>query len=125
ARKRFQFLGINAIAALRTHRIEHTGATLQRNATARSLLDAVGLYLDVLLYLPRQLGAVGWKQPPQMAREDVSLLEIGVGEGQDLREEGVKPHVVGELPTAVVLLVLGEGAEALDYGGEHGVELVL
>ena len=60
-----------------------------------------------------------------MPREDVELLQVGVGEGEHLRQEGVKPHVVGQLAAEVVLLLLGKSLEAIDDGREHRVELVL
>ena len=101
------------------------GLALQRDLAAARLLDAVRLHVDVLLHLARQLRAVGGKQPPQVPREDVELLEVGVGEGQHLRQERVEPHVVGELAAEVVLLLLGELLEALDHGREHGIEPVL
>ena len=110
---------------LGAHGVEHARPALEGDLAAAGLLDAVRLHVDVLLHLARQLGAVGGQQPPQVPREDVELLEVGVGEGQHLGEEGVEPHVVGELAAEVVLLLLGERPEALDHGREHGVELVL
>jgi hypothetical protein len=56
---------------------------------------------------------------------DVELLQVGVGEGEHLGEEGVEPHVVGELPAEVNALLLGHLPEALDRPREHGVQPVL
>ena len=101
------------------------GLALERDLAAAGLLDPVRLHVDVLLHLARQLVAVRREQPAQVPREHVELLEVGVGEGQHLREEGVEPHVVGELAAEVVLLLLGQRLEALDHRREHGVEPVL
>ena len=63
---------------------------------AHRLLDPVGLDVDVLLHLARQLCAVGGRRS-QVSGEHVRLLEVGVGESQDLGEERIEPDVVGEL----------------------------
>ena len=60
-----------------------------------------------------------------MTREHVELLQVGVGERQHLGEEGVEPHVVGEVAAEIVLLRLGERPGALDDRREGLVELVL
>ena len=58
---------------------------------------------------------IGRKPAPEMAGEHVQLLQIGVGEGQHLRQEGVEPHVVGELAAELVPLVLRQLREAVDH----------
>ena len=104
-RQRLHLLRRHPVAALRAHRIEHARLALERDLAAAGLLDAVRLHVDVLLHLARQLGPGHREQPPQVAREDVELLEVGVGEGQHLRQEGVEPDVVGELAAEVALLL--------------------
>ena len=55
----------------------------------------------------------GRQQAPQVAGEDVQFLELHVGEGQHLGEEGVQADVVDELAAEVVSLVGVELHEAL------------
>ena len=123
--ERFQLLRLGPGVALGAHRVEQPGLPLQRDAAARRLLDPVGLHVDVLLDLARQLLAVRREQAPEVTREHVELLQIGVGERQHLDEEGVEPHVVGEVAAEVSLLRLGERPNALDDRREGLVELVL
>ena len=117
--------GGGSVGALGAHRVEHAGLALEGDLSAGGLLDAVGLHVDVLLHLARQLGAVRGEQPPQVPCEDVELLEVRVSEGQHLREEGVEPHVVGELAPEVLLLLGQQRLEAVDCRSEHSVEPVL
>ena len=105
--------------------VELTGVALQFDATAAGLLDAVGLHVDVLLHLLRQFRAVGREQPPQMAGEDVKLLQVRVGEGQHLGQEGIEAHVVGQLASEVRTLLLGESPEPGNMGREEGIDLIL
>ena len=118
-RERLQLLGRRSRGPLGADGIEHARPALQSDLAAAGLLDPVRLHVDVLLHLARQLGAIGRQQAPQVPREDVELLEVGIGEGQHLGEERVEPHVVGELTAEVVLLLLGERLEALDHRREH------
>ena len=60
-----------------------------------------------------------------MSGELVELFEVGVGEGQDLGEEGVEPCVVGELAEEVSPLFVDQLGEALACGFEGGVDPVL
>ena len=88
-------------------------------------LNAVGLHIHVLLDLARQLLSAGRKVPAQEAREDIQFLEIRVGEGQDLRQEGVEPDVVGQLAPAVRLLVLRQLHKPIHHRPERGIKLIL
>ena len=60
-----------------------------------------------------------------MPGELVELLEIGVGEGQDLGEKGVEAGVVGELAEKVSRFFVDQLGEALAGGFEGGVDPVL
>ena len=106
---------------LRPNRIELACFSLQRDSAAAGLLDAVRLHVDVLLDLARKLFAIGRDQPPQMAGEDVQLLKIGIGEGQNLRQERIQSDIVRELPAEIYLLLLGEIHKTLLHGRQYGV----
>ena len=106
---------------LRPNRIELACFSLQRDSAAAGLLDAVRLHVYVLLDLARRLFAVGRDQPPQVTREDIKLLEVGIGEGQDLRQERVQADIVGKLSVEIYLLLLGEIHKTLLHGRQYGV----
>src|SRR6266852_1140829 len=125
ARERLQLPGSGLVAGARAHRIADPRPAFERDPAARCLLDPVRLHVDVLLHLARQLGPVGGQQPAQVAREDVELLELHVGEGQHLGQKRVEPNVVRELAAEVLLLLLAERLEALDHGREYGVKAIL
>ena len=63
------------------------------------LPDPVRLHVDVPLHLAGQFGAVPRQELPQIAGEDMQLLEVRVREGQDLRQERVEARVLPQ-PTA-------------------------
>ena len=60
-----------------------------------------------------------------MAGEGVQLLQVGVGEGQHLRQERIEPHVVGKPAAEFRSFVLGKLLEPLHDRVEQRVEPVL
>ncbi len=125
AGERLRLFGAAPTLGSRAYRVEHPAPALELDLAGRRLLEAIRLHVDVLLHLARQLLGLAVDEPAQAPREDVQLLEVGVGEGQHLGEERVEANVVGELPTEVVLFVGGEAPEALDHRGQLGVQAVL
>ena len=77
-------------------RVEYAGSIGQPDAAASRPLQPVRLHVDVLLHFTRKLGSVSREQRPKIAGEDVELLEVGVAEGQDLRQEGIEAVVLPE-----------------------------
>src|SRR5712691_7369077 len=69
SRERLHLFRARPRATLRAHGVEHTRSALERNLPAARLLDPVGLHVDVLLHLARQLGPVRGKQPAKVAGE--------------------------------------------------------
>ena len=124
-RERLDLLLAPAQVRLGLHRVQPAGPRVQRDGAAAGLLDPVRLHVDVLLHLARQFLAVGRQEPPQVAGEDVELFQVGVGEGQDLGQEGIQPHVVSELAPEVAPFVGFEIAEPRQARIEHPVEPVL
>ena len=96
--------GAMSVTALGAHRVEHAGL---RSSAIFPLPVCWIRYDSMSMFCCTSRGSsstIGREQPPQVPSEDVELLQIGVGEGQHLRQEGVEPHVVGELAAEVVLL---------------------
>ena len=124
-REHLDLVWLRSVRALRACGVQHPRPPIERDPTAARLPNPVRLHVDVLLDLDRQLLPVGGQQPAQVTREDVELLQIGVGERQHLGEEGVEPHVVGELAAEALPLVLVKVLEPPDDGIEHRVEAIL
>src|SRR6185437_2015388 len=64
-------------------------------------------------------------ESPQVAREDVEPLEVGISEGQNLAEEGVETDIVGQLATEIGLLGLAQARESGMSRREDRVEPIL
>jgi hypothetical protein len=50
-------------------------------------------------------GGTRQDETPQVPREDVQLLQVGIAEREHLGQEHVQPHVIGEQPSKIVLFV--------------------
>ncbi len=125
ARERLHFALIGAVARPGAYRIEHSGPPLQRDLSAGGLLDPVGFHVDVLLDLPGQFLALQRYQPPEVSRKDVELLQVGIGEGKNLRQEDVQPDVIAQQAAEITLFFFGQLAEARDDRRENRIEPVL
>ena len=89
-------------------RVEGAAVAVQADVAALDLLDAVGIYVDVLLHIERQRRGIALDKTAQVAAEDVELLQVGVGPGDDLGQECVEAHEVGDLAAEVGALGLGQ-----------------
>ena len=105
--------------------IEHALLARQSDAAGAGLLDAVRLHVDVLLHFAGQFVVVHGQQAPQVAGEGVQLLQVGVGEGQHLRQERIEAHVVGKSAAEFRSFVLGKLLEPLHDRVQQRVEPVL
>ncbi len=90
-----------------------------------SLLNAVGLHVDVLLHFAGQRDVVGGEQPTEIASERVELLQVHVGKGQHLGQESVDANIVGKLAAKALPLFCCQPFEPLDNGHKRCIELVL
>ena len=88
-------------SSLLPDRVNFAAAALQGKPAAEGLPDPIGLHVDVLLDLPRQLVMSSGQVAPKQSREHIQLLEAGIGEREDLGEEGIEPHIVVELVVPV------------------------
>ena len=124
-RQRLQLFRRRPGGVLGADGIEHARAAVEADPAAPGLLDPVRLHVYVPLHLARQFVPVGRQQAAQVPREDVQLLQVGVGKGQYLRKESVEPLVVGEQAPEFMALVPVEVLKTLHHRRERGIEPVL
>ena len=78
---------------------------LKTYSAASRLADAVGFHVDILLNLSRESLAIGRNQPSQVTGEYIEFLEVHISEGQNLSQEGIKPHIIGNLSPKIMLFL--------------------
>ncbi len=91
ARQGLQFVRGNLVASLGRLGIEHPSFAIESDFAAVRFLNPVRLHVDVLLNLSRQRIAVRRQQAPEVTRKLVKLLQLWIGKGQHLSEEGIEP----------------------------------